>query len=356
MEEVETLKLDNTGEDDEEFIPFKYAISSSRTDYPVDSLVSRMNNGSTYVPKFQRGYVWKIERASRLIESLLLGLPVPMIFLAKEKDTQRLLVVDGQQRLRTIQYFYEGKFEPDRKEFALKGVSDKFTGKTYKTLSEENRRRLDDSTIPATIIRQDEPSDDDSSIYLIFERLNTGGEKLESQEIRACVFHGDFNELLAHLNNNESWRKIYGQKDLRMKDQEQILRFLALYFEGNNYKKTMIEFLNNFMSKNRNLEIYSENQIKEVFFSTIDAAYEYFGEKAFKPKGKFNSAVYDSVMIGLSYRLKKGKVGNKKAVIKAYESLIEDKDFLALTTSRTSGKAVLEQRLKKAISAFSDIE
>src|SRR4051812_37743221 len=93
---------------EEELTPFKYSITSYGADYPVDGLVKRLESGSILIPTFQRGYVWKISEASRLIESLLLGLPVPGIFLAKEADSNRLLVIDGQQRLRSLQYFYGG--------------------------------------------------------------------------------------------------------------------------------------------------------------------------------------------------------------------------------------------------------
>jgi hypothetical protein len=358
MEELEVTVEENFEDDSEDLLPFKYSITSYGADYPVDGLVKRMNNGSIYVPTFQRGYVWKLKEASRFIESLLLGLPIPGIFLAKEQDTQKLLVIDGQQRLRTIQYFYNGVFEPTKKEFSLEGIPSQFVGATYRTLSEEDRRKLDDSIIPATIVKQDEPSDDDSSIYHIFERLNTGGVKLQSQEIRACIYHGDFNDLLGELNINQAWREIYGSIDPRMKDQELILRFLALYFDGENYKKPMKGFLNRFMGKNRHLKIYTDEQIKKVFYNTIETAYKCFGEKAFKPKRQLNAAVFDSIMVGLSHRLKAGSISNEESVRSNYQALLENKDFLAVTvnTARTTEGPIVESRLNQAIGAFKDIE
>src|SRR5206468_12424422 len=134
--------------------PFKYAITSYGADYPVDGLVKRMASGAIFIPSFQRGYVWSLPQASRFIESLLLGLPVPGIFLSKEEQAQKLLVIDGQQRLRTLEYFYDGIFRPTGRQFALQGVQPQFEGKTYRTLSAEDRRRLDDSILHATIIKQ----------------------------------------------------------------------------------------------------------------------------------------------------------------------------------------------------------
>ncbi|NET72571.1 MAG: DUF262 domain-containing protein, partial [Sphaerospermopsis sp. SIO1G2] len=235
----ETYALDNITEEEntvenpsdleeEDNIPFKYSITSYGADYPVDSLFKRMENGSIYIPSLQRRYVWKLEQASRFIESLLIGLPVPGIFLSKEKETGKLLVIDGQQRLRTLQYFYNGIFQPSGKKFALKDVQEEFQGRTYESLEEEDRRRLDDSIIHATIVTQDEPSEDDSSIYHIFERLNTGGTTLQPQEIRSSMYHGEFNNLLKNLNNHPAWRNIYGKSNKSMRDEEMILRFLAL--------------------------------------------------------------------------------------------------------------------------------
>lgn len=358
MQELEATAEDKVEDESEELLPFNYSITSYGADYPVDGLVKRMDNGSIYVPKFQRGYVWKIKEASRFIESLLLGLPVPGIFLAKEQDTQKLLVIDGQQRLSTIQYFYNGVFEPSKKEFVLEGIPSKFEGITYKSLSEEDKRRLDDSIMPATVVKQDEPSDDDSSIYHIFERLNTGGVKLQSQEIRACIYHGEFNELLGELNTNQAWRSIYGAVDARMKDQELILRFLALYFDGKKYQKPMKGFLNKFMGRNRQLEIYTNNKIREVFSNTVETAYICLGEKAFRPKKLLNATVFDSVMVGISCRLENGSITNEESVRLKYQALLENKDFLDVTTNtaRTTEVSVVESRLEQAVSAFADVE
>jgi uncharacterized protein with ParB-like and HNH nuclease domain len=203
MKMAETRVIDDT---EQEIMTFRYAITSYGADYPVDSLVQRLEREVVFVPSFQRKFVWSLKQASRFIESLLLSLPVPGVFLAKDEPSAKLFIIDGQQRLRSIQYFYNGLFRG--KEFALHGVQKQFEGKTYKTLEIEDQLRLNDSIIHATIIRQDEPSDDQSSVYLIFERLNTGGTLLHPQEIRACIFHGPFNDLLFELNDIKAWRNV----------------------------------------------------------------------------------------------------------------------------------------------------
>lgn len=169
-----------------------------------------------FIPQFQRSFVWSINQASRFIESLLLGLPVPGIFLSKEPETGKLLIIDGQQRLKTLQYFYQGVFHNGR-EFSLQNVQDRLLGKTHRTLDQTDENILDDSIIQATVVKQDEPSDDESSIYHIFERLNTGGTQLQPQEIRACIFHGPFNDLLNELNDEPAWRRVFGRHSKRLK-------------------------------------------------------------------------------------------------------------------------------------------
>ena len=167
----------------DEALAFKYAITSYGADYPVDSLVKRVKSEDVHIPLFQRNYIWPLTRASRFVESLLLGLPVPGIFLSRERETGKLLVIDGQQRLLTLRDFYNGIFMPTGRRFALADLASRFEGLTYKTLPDDDRRRLDDSIIHATVVRQDEPSEDDSSVYLIFV-----------ERARTCIFHS-FNEI-----------------------------------------------------------------------------------------------------------------------------------------------------------------
>ncbi len=348
--------IENLEDDPEEVIDFKYSITSYGADYPVDGLVRRIADGSIYIPSFQRGFVWSLKKASRFVESLLLGLPVPGIFLTKEQKTAKLLVIDGQQRLRTLQYFYGGVFADTGREFALSGVQSEFEGATYKSITDEDRRRLNDSILHATIVRQDEPSDDDSSIYQIFERLNTGGDLLRPQEIRACIYHGKFNDLLNLLNSNESWRAIFGPINNRMRDQELILRFLALYFDDNNYKKPMKEFLNKYMGNNRDLSHQSEDQIAQTFVATIDVIHRSLDRNAFKPKRAWNAAVFDAVMVGIAKRVAQGSIHDFEAVRERYQSLLSDESFITASETATTDEENVSRRIAMAIDTFADIK
>ena len=190
--EQSTIDLEDqrTEDDSAEIEPFRYSISSYGADYPVDSLVKRMHEGAIYVPPFQREFVWDIKDASRFIESLLLGLPVPSIFLSREPDTGKLLVVDGQQRLLSLRYFYDGIWEPTKKEFALKGVQPEFAGKTYKTLRDEDRRgkgSMTRSCMPRSSSKMNLLKTKVVSTSL--RASNSGGKRLTPQKIRNAVHH-----------------------------------------------------------------------------------------------------------------------------------------------------------------------
>jgi Protein of unknown function DUF262 len=333
----------------------RYEISSYGADYDVEGLVKRLRNGDAKIPEFQRGYVWPIKQASRFIESLLLGLPVPGIFLSKEQDTNKLLVIDGHQRLTTLRAFYDGIFPSTKKEFSLTDVQPSFAGKTFKTLEEDDRRTLDNAIIHATVVKQSDPQDGGSGIYKIFERLNSSGVLLSSQEIRTAIYGGRLAKLLSELNGNPNWRKLFGPVNKRMRDQELILRFLALLMREKNYTRPMKTFLNSFMNTNRNLDEKLSKELAMAFNTSIGLIYETIGDKAFKPVSSFNAAVYDAILLGVSKRLQKGKIKNGASLVTAYKEVLADKDFQVWTSRSTADDETLKKRLERAESAFAKV-
>lgn len=355
-------------EEADEVIPFTYSITAYGADYPVESLVQRIERDDIIVPTFrwepvddsevvgfQRQYVWTKPQADRFIESLLLGLPVPGIFLVKE-PSGLLLVLDGHQRLRTLASFYRGIIA-ERQYQLGSSVQERFRGLGYDDLDTEDRRRLNDSIIHATIIRQDEPTEDQSSIYIIFERLNTGGTNLQPQEIRAALYHGPFVTVLDTLNDYPAWRRLYGNKSKRLKDMEMILRFLGLHFYSHEYRRPMKDFLNRYMAANRQLEQQGESEIHSVFTRTTELILEGIGDKAFKPKRAVNAAVLDSVMVGVASRVVQDELVKRPEQLReAYESLLQQEDFVLATERATSDEENVKTRLEAARAAFSGIQ
>jgi len=357
--EDEEAVVDDT-ESDLTVKPVQYEITSYGADIDAEGMVNRLKRNDIYIPPFQRNYVWSQREASRFIESLLLGLPVPGIFLARERDSKRLLVIDGQQRLKTLQFYYDGFFNPQegskrKRVFELIGVQKQFEGITYETLNDDDRITLNDSIIHSTIVKQDTPEGDQSSIYHIFERLNTTGRKLSPQQIRVAIYHGFLIETLHELNNHKSWRRIYGNPSKTLKDEELILRFFALFHFGSGYTKPMKEFLNDSTEK---LILRGQNRVDELktlFIETIDFILASLGDKAFRIERAINAAVYDSIMVGTAKRLQAGSNPIHSGFINAYAEILKFDDYLDLISQSTSDESNVSKRLELTTSAFKDL-
>ena len=280
-----------------------------------------------------------------------MGLPVPGIFLYRDKCSQTLRVIDGQQRLISLQSFYNGNFPDSTQEFKLAGLKSRFDGLAYTDLSEQDRRRLNDSIIHASIIQQESPDDDGTSQFALFERLNTTSTPLSPQEIRAAIYGGEFNVFLVDLNKCSEWRAMVGKPHRRKRDQELILRFIALYFSFDEYQPPMKSFLNQVMHDNKDMEVYSELEVRRVFRETVSVILEKLGVKAFKPSRALNAAVQDSLMIGIARRLEKGPITSEIKV--QYNGLIDNEEFGDLIYSQTSHLENVRRRIQLATEAFS---
>ena len=332
----------------------KFTITSYGADYPVETIVDRLNSHAFFVPPFQRSFVWSQRHASRFIKSLLMGLPVPGIFLYKDAKTSRHLVVDGQQRLRTLQFFYDGNFL--ERKFRLTGVRDEWEGMTYKDLSSPEKLKLDNSIVHATIFQQDEPKDELKSLYFVFERINSGGMRLSPQEIRNCIGEGPILPAVRALNDDKNWRQIFGEKyNRRLKDQELVLRALAMFSRREKYESPMRDFLNDFAN-------YKEISKKELdgltaqFKEAVQLVNECYGNKAFRPSRALNAAAFEAVMVGLATRLVSAKSApDPKKFMAAYDKLLKESDFLKACERATAREDTVEARQKLAIAAFKSV-
>lgn len=339
----------------------RYRITSYGIDYDVEGLVRRLNQGSVFVPPFQRGFVWSRKRASQFVESLLLGLPVPGIFLTEETDTGKMMVIDGQQRLKSLQFFYSGSFGAikagaETKPFVLEKVDQEFQGKRYGDLSEPERYRLDNSRVHATVIRQNFPEDGNSSVFHIFHRLNSGGQHLTPQEIRQAICCGSLMDSIHEMNGNADWRAVFGPPSLRQKDQELILRFWAMYLDADDYAAPMLGFLDKFANRHRNPSIEFLYEGRKAFTETVAAFNAALGGKAFRTgAGKqLNAAVFDSMAVGLARHIKNGARPKAAALINAHNTLLRDDAYLASVSGGTAHAASVKMRMHKAVQAFGE--
>jgi len=250
---------------------------------------------------------------------------------------------------------YEGIINGQK--YRLTNVQDQFEGKGYKDLDMGDRRRLDDSIIHATVVRQDEPTHDQSSIYTIFERLNTGGINLQPQEIRVALYHGKFVQVLQQLSGEQAWRDLYGAKSQRLKDMEMILRFFAFLYYADRYRRPMKDFLNRYMASNRSLQKQGETELRQIFVKTTETILEGIGNKAFRPERAVNAAVMDSLMVGIAKRLTtKGDVKDKEELRRCFNALMVNSDYLRAVKTGTSQEANVAKRHQLAKNAFSQVK
>ncbi len=239
-------------------------------------------------PFYQRRERWKIEQQSRLIESFIMNIPVPPLFLY-EKDFNKYEVMDGQQRINALKSFYDGKLK-------LKGLSiwEELDGRTYSTLPSQIRQGLDRRSISYIIVLKESTPDEEYAMLLrqtVFERLNTGGVKLENQEIRNSLFQGPFNDMLLELTRLDQFRDAFGmprytenedeKNELgspikntlyeKMGDAELVLRFFALR-HVEHFTKGIGGFLDIYMSRARNFGKEDIEQLRCLYMETLDLA------------------------------------------------------------------------------------
>ena len=353
----EELNVEDQASEDEPEPVSRYDITSYGIDFDVDGLVKRIGRGDVFIPPFQRNFVWKITESSRFIESLLLGLPVPGIFLAQEAETGKMLVIDGQQRLLSLLYFFRGVFNPidgeaKQRVFKLSNVQPQYDGKTIEDLDSKSRMNLENCVIHATVVKQDAPAEDDTSIYHIFERLNSGGRKLSPQEIRTAVYHGDFIDKVFNLNSHPSWRKIYGKVNDRMKDQELIIRYFAMLENCTTYEAPMKEFLNKFARKHRRDKDKKIDEYSNYFKQCCDVFLDAIASRPFRRVVAINVAVYEAAMVALTEKIKRDGMPNKEFVAGRYQALMNDANFQANVSQSTGSKASVLTRIEIAKNIF----
>lgn len=326
----------------------KYEIFSYPADTTLKGYLEQWTNEQLWIPPFQRDYVWDQTRASKLIESFLLGLPVPPVFLYKPAGSKQFWIVDGQQRIHSVVDFQKGLFGDSR--FRLKGVDSRWEGKTFTDLGETDRFNLETAVLRAIVIQQTHPADH-SSIYHIFERLNTGGIRLNAMEVRQCVFSSTFLNELKVVNNQPTWQKILGSSkpDKRLKDVELVLRVIALYRDYENYDKPMKQFLNKCAAHFRegdapeNQAIATEREeVFRCFSAACNLIIQELGERPFHLKGRLNFSALDAVMVAVMRNATVSNLAEKFKDLLAAETFMDDVSY------NTSDEAVLKRRMKLA--------
>ena len=303
-------------------------------------------------PMYQRDFLNDWVKASRLVESVLLSIPIPTVYLCQEQD-ETLSVIDGQQRITSFIKFLKN-------EFALKGLQElpDLNGKKFCDLDKAIQKKLKNSTIHAiTLLKESEELK-----YEIFARLNLGSEKLKDQELRNCIYRGSFNtmlegiakdnKLLPILFRSENWRKSY---------QERILRFFALK-DFHNYKSSMPKTLNQYMSNHQNDKDSEIKAQRDLFNGTIDIIKQVLGEKAFcrydRSKkaflDQFSPTVYDSIVVPFSLFDKHSLMKHADEIRNKIEDVKQhDEEYSIFAEKATSSKSAVIGRIMKIYNTIS---
>jgi len=317
-------------------------------------------------PFYQRRARWDTKMQSRLIESFLVNIPIPPIILF-ERDYNFYEVMDGQQRITAIHDFYENKLK-------LTGLKiwPELNGRTYTELPAKIRAGIDRRSISSIVIIAESSSDDEDALFLrqeTFERLNTGGVDLSRQEVRNCLYSGEFNKLLFELSRYPIFAQAWGiptdtdekQTKLlhnnlykKMEDVELVLRFFALR-NIEHFRRGMEGFFDLYMMKSLSFTNEDIDFLKSIFLKTIQLAHRIYGKDLFKPfdpqsgawKPRSYKAYYDAVMVGFSSYLPESKIllSKKTRVIKETKILFEKPESRLLTGAGKS-KADIQKRIR----------
>ena len=291
---------------DRPFDPLQIRIS--RRVVPINLIVKRIEeNEVELAPDFQRrARIWDVPRKSKLIESLVLRIPLPVFYVAADAE-ENWRVVDGLQRLTTIYDFV--KFQTEHS-FSLRGLEylSAYEGATFDELPRSIKRRIEETELNINVIESGTP---DEVMFNIFKRINTGGITLNGQEIRHALNPGYARKFLLDLSNYDSFLAAtdYSIRDHRMSARELVLRFCAFYLNHYlDYAESDLDgFLNKAMKQLNSLDLDQKKQLEQVFDDAMFRAYAIFGDDAFRKRfsiedarSPVNRALFESWSVALA--------------------------------------------------------
>ncbi len=332
-------ELEDGNDEDETLPPSRYNVSSYGWDSDVEGLVKRLKRGDIFIPSFQRRFVWTQYEKSLFIESLILRLPVPSVFLAHDPETHNLNIVDGQQRLISLRDYLDGRFSLTGEKIRddLKGCyfsHDVAKTRNSKVLSYRDARTLSDAVLHSIVIKPDPAQDDpelgneyNQAIIQIFSRLNKSGNPLQAHEIRTSIFHGRLDNLIRELNEHSAWRELFGRRHPRLRDMELILRFIALREDHENYKSPMSNFLDNFMEKNREMSEERAESVGDAFKRAATLVKKTLGERGLRSGKTLTASRFDAMMSGFDTYLESHSEPSEVKVADLLKDMEDNDDY-----------------------------
>jgi len=350
-----------------------FQLSQERSDFFLPQLLDFVDQKKwiNLQPEYQRRLVWDDDKRSLFIESLLLNVPVPAVFLF-EWDLSRYEVMDGQQRINAIVDFYNDEYE-------LRGLErwEELNGFSYSQLPDLLKRGLNRRRITATVLLLEATQASDAKKSeirkLVFERLNTGGLKLTAQELRNCLYGGAFNDLLidlartkqctdafeipsyrSHLDKEGHPTKRLRENPLykRMQDCEIVLRFFA-FRKKSNLKGSIKAMLDRLMEENLDISQDQIATLRKEFIERLETAIEIFGAEAFRYTDDENKVhvsipLFDGTMVAIDrlWDKRKSLVSKRLTVQKNVQRLLADEPSFEVIVGKPNTAKAVAKRLE----------
>lgn len=311
-----------------DFPPPERRIVTQSYDLSVQTLVDQWQTELLVLPEMQREYVWDNARASRLVESLILNIPIPSVYFS-ETTAAKFEIIDGHQRIRSI-VRYLGN------EFALSslGVLSEYRGLRFFQLPDREQRFIRIRSLRAVIVGAESHP---RMKYEIFERLNRGSVALNEQELRNSLYRGSFNQFLRRIVLDSAFREAIGtpKPRRRMVDEELVLRFAALDNRLAVYRPPLVHFLSDFMREQQNAGDGQVAKVENRFIQTIEKVFRLFGSAAFRVtdaegvplEPTVNRALYDAQMLTLASADLGEVVQQRTTALRRLAKLYEDTEF-----------------------------
>lgn len=321
----------------------------------LGSIIEQLeNNEIDLQPDFQRSAdVWDSVKKSRLIESILLGLPLPSFYFSEDPVTKKLSVIDGLQRLCAIHDFILKSHKQDA--LRLHGLQflKNFEGKTYLELERPEIKRIKSLKITMNTLRKGTPNE---VKFIIFQRVNTAGEPLTPQEMRHALNQGKAALFIKELADLDSFKKAtnYSIRKKRMQDRDFVNRFVAFFIGYNEYSGELDAFLNDKMGELNRISQERLSNIRQVFDETMKCCYTIFGDDTFRRRYDINDrkkpiskAVFDSLSVNIAWltnRQRELLIKNSDIFREGLIHLFNDKTFNAAISTGTGQKYSVEKR------------
>lgn len=305
-------------------------------------------------PDFQRDIVWDKAAQTRFIDSLTKQLPIPSLCFSLDYKTQKRLVIDGLQRMQSIINFLTND---DWRLSKLEDIDSRISGKKVSDIKQHNPdiiEIVENVTLPITVLRCDYSKESHNNyLFTIFHRLNSGGKKLNNQEIRNCIYNGAFNDFLKECNKYNNWRillKLKNDDSYRFRHEEIILRFFAFFDDKEKYTGRLAKFLNLYMLKHKDLNRDSLKVKKQLFESTVD---EIFDKISDKQALDISITVLETLMYGIAKNLAVIKNSTKENVRVRFDLLLKSNPLSEENLmAGLSNKDKVNERLNESESIF----